>query len=64
MKLWFLVLVIVSLTLSLAVAEDNLQVNVVALFTGKAVVIVNKGKPQTLAVGQKSIEGIKLISAN
>jgi len=64
MKLWFLVLFIASLALSHAIADDNLQVNVVALFTGKAVVIVNKGKPQTLAVGQKSIEGIKLISAN
>jgi len=64
MKLCFLILAIASLSLSPAIAEDNLQVNVVALFTGKAVLIVNKGKPQTLSVGQKSIEGIKLISAN
>ena len=38
------------------------QVNVVGLFSGKAVVIVNNGKPQTLSVGQSSREGVKLLS--
>ncbi|MFA6178285.1 MAG: TIGR02281 family clan AA aspartic protease [Candidatus Methylopumilus sp.] len=59
-----LVACITCLWLTNAIAEENLQVNVVALYSGKVVVIVNKGKPQTLAVGQKSIEGIKLLSAN
>ncbi len=45
-------------------AEEATQVNVVALFNNKAVVIVNKGKPQTLAAGQKSKEGVKLIAAD
>ena len=40
------------------------QVNVVGLFSGKAVVIVNNGKPQTLSVGQSSREGVKLLSAD
>lgn len=40
------------------------QVNVVGLFNGKAVVIINKGKPQMLSTGQKSAEGVKLLSAD
>ncbi|HZV97509.1 MAG TPA: retropepsin-like aspartic protease [Methylophilaceae bacterium] len=40
------------------------QVNVVGLFNGKAVVIINKGKPQMLSAGQKSAEGVKLLSAD
>jgi aspartyl protease family protein len=39
------------------------QVNVVGLFNGKAVVIINKGQPKTLSVGQ-SAEGVKLIEAS
>jgi len=45
-------------------AEEGTQVNVVALFSNKAVIIVNKGKPQTLSTGEKSREGVKLIAAN
>ncbi|MGB4813160.1 MAG: retropepsin-like aspartic protease [Methylophilaceae bacterium] len=44
-----------------AVAET--QVNVVGLFTNKAVVTINGGKPKTLSVGQTR-EGVKLIAAN
>ncbi|MDP2248560.1 MAG: TIGR02281 family clan AA aspartic protease [Nitrosomonadales bacterium] len=40
------------------------QVNVVGLFTGKAVLVINNGKPKTLSVGQTSVEGVKLISAH
>jgi aspartyl protease family protein len=40
------------------------QVNVVGLFTGKAVLVINNGKPRTLSVGQSSVEGVKLISAD
>ncbi len=39
------------------------DINVVALTTGKAVVSIDGGKPRTLAVGQVSPEGVKLISA-
>lgn len=45
-------------------AIANTQVNVVGLFTNKAVLIINNGKPRTLSVGQVSPEGVKLISAN
>ncbi len=40
------------------------QVNVVGLFNGKAVLVINNGKPKTLSVGQSSEEGVKLISAD
>lgn len=45
----------------LAVAET--QVNIVGLFSNKAVVMINGGKPKTLSVGQTS-EGIKLLAAD
>lgn len=39
------------------------QVNIVGLYSGKAVLIINNGKPKTLSVGQTS-EGVKLLAAN
>ncbi len=39
------------------------RVNVVGLFSNKAVVIINGGKPKTMSVGQTS-DGVKLIAAN
>jgi aspartyl protease family protein len=39
------------------------DIHVVALTAGKAVVRVNGGKPQTLAAGQVSPEGVRLIEA-
>jgi aspartyl protease family protein len=44
-------------------AHADTQVNVVGLFTGKAVLVINNGQPKTLSVGQVS-EGVKLISAD
>ena len=40
------------------------DISVMALFTGKAVLIVDGGKPRTLSVGQSTPEGVKLLSAN
>jgi aspartyl protease family protein len=40
------------------------DVNVIGLFPGKAVVIIDGGKPRTLSNGQTTPEGVKLISAN
>ena len=40
------------------------EVNVVGLFSGKAVVVVNGGRQQVLSAGQKSPEGVRLISAD
>jgi aspartyl protease family protein len=38
------------------------EVNVIGLFPGKAVVVVNGGKPRTLKVGDATPEGVKLVS--
>ncbi len=43
-------------------AAANTQVNVVGLFSNKAVVTINGGTPQTLSAGQTK-NGVKLISA-
>lgn len=47
---------------NLAWAET--RVNVVGLFNGKAVLVINGNKPTTLSAGQSSAEGIKLLSAD
>lgn len=39
------------------------QVNIVGLFSNKAVLIINGGKPKTLSVGQSS-QGVKLLAAD
>lgn len=41
-----------------------LDVNVVGLFSGKAVVSVNRGAPRILSVGERTPEGVRLISAD
>lgn len=53
-----------SLLLISAYALADTQVNVVGLYSRKAVLIINNGKPQTLSVGQSSTEGVKLVSAD
>jgi len=44
-----------------AVAVD---VNVIGLFPGKAVITVNRGAPRTLSVGEKTAEGVVLVSTS
>jgi len=44
-----------------ALAAD---VSVVGLFGGKAVLVINGGKPRIVAVGQSTPEGIRLVSAD
>lgn len=39
------------------------RVNIVGLFSNKAVLVINDGKPKTLSVGQTS-EGVKLLAAD
>lgn len=39
------------------------DINVVGLMSGKAVVVINGGKPRMMAVGETTPEGVKLISA-
>lgn len=40
------------------------DVNVIGLFSNKAVVVINRGSPRTLSVGEATAEGVKLISAD
>jgi aspartyl protease family protein len=40
------------------------DVNVVGLFKGKAVVVINGGRPQVLSVDEKSASGVRLIAAD
>jgi len=40
------------------------DVNVIGLFPGKSVVVIDGGKPRTMSAGQTSPEGVKLISAD
>jgi aspartyl protease family protein len=40
------------------------EVNVIGLFPGKAVVVIDGGAPRTLSVGQRTPEGIVLLSAD
>ena len=51
------------ITFPMGVVLADTQVNVVGLFNGKAVVMVNNGKPQTLSIGQTSGE-VKLIASD
>ena len=40
------------------------EVNVIGVFPGKAVVTINRGAPRTLSVGEKTAEGVLLISSS
>jgi aspartyl protease family protein len=40
------------------------DVNLIGLFPGKVVVVVNRGAPRTLAVGDKTAEGVRVISVD
>jgi aspartyl protease family protein len=41
-----------------------LDVNVIGLFSGRAVIVVDRGAPRTLKAGESTPEGVKLISAD
>lgn len=49
--------------LSSYICMADTRVNIVGLFSNKAVVIINNGKPKTLSVGKTS-EGVKLLAAD
>jgi aspartyl protease family protein len=55
--------VAILLLLSASMAHAN-DITVAALFTGKAVLVVNGGAPRTISVGQSTPEGLRLISAD
>jgi aspartyl protease family protein len=55
--------ILTGLALALiAGAATATDVNVIGLFRGKAVVVVNGGKPRTLSAGEATPEGVKLVS--
>jgi aspartyl protease family protein len=53
----------VVLTLACAPVFAATSVNVVGLFPGKAVVVINGQTPRTLSVGDKTSEGVVLLTA-
>ena len=58
-----------SLSLAIAAALGSAgacatDVNVIGLFSGKAVVVINRGSPRTLSAGDTTAEGVKLISSD
>lgn len=57
-----LTLFVISMLISHSAVADT-KVNVVGLFTNKAIIMVNGGKPKTLSVGQ-TFDGVKLIAAD
>ena len=56
---WMVVAAALACTSAAAV-----DVNVIGLFPGKAVITVNRGAPRTLSVGEKTAEGVTLISTS
>ena len=63
LRLSLLIFLSVSALLLAHTASANTRVNIVGLFSNKAVMIINDGKPKTLSVGQ-SVDGVKLIAAD
>jgi aspartyl protease family protein len=56
---------IASVAALLSAADaHSADIAVTALFSGKAVIVVDNGKPRTMSVGQSTPEGVKLLSAN
>lgn len=51
------------LALSFSATADT-QINVVGLFSGKAILSINGGKPKTYAAGQSTPEGVRILSAD
>ena len=58
-KIWSLA----ALTLVLQAHVLAADIAVTALFNGKAVIVVDNGRPRTMSVGDSTPEGVKLIAA-
>jgi aspartyl protease family protein len=50
--------------LAAALPAAATEVTVIGLFPGKAVVVIDRGAPRTLAAGQRTPEGVVLVSAD
>lgn len=55
---------IAALLLAASESVHAVDLNVIGLFPGKAVVVVNRGAPRTLSVGQKAAEGVQLVAVD
>lgn len=55
--------IFLCLLLPFAAAAET-QINVVGLFSGKAILSINGGKPRIYSVGQVTTEGVRLIAAD
>jgi aspartyl protease family protein len=53
-----------ALAVLAALPAHAIEVTVIGLFPGKAVVVVDRGAPRTLAAGQRTPEGVLLVSAD
>ena len=54
-------LLLAAIILAIPAATD---VNVIGLFPGKALVVIDRGAPRMLSVGQRTAEGVLLLSAD
>lgn len=50
--------------LVVALPAGATEVNVIGLFPGKAVVVIDRGVPHTMSAGQRTAEGVLLIAAD
>ncbi len=53
-----------AVAVALALPADATEVTVIGLFPGKAVVVIDRGAPRTLAAGQRTPEGVLLVSSD
>jgi aspartyl protease family protein len=53
-----------ALAVLAALPVHAIEVTVIGLFPGKAVVVVDRGAPRTLAAGQRTPEGVLLVSSD
>ncbi len=63
LRQWILSLLMISASLQPLMAFANTRVNIVGLFSNKAVMMINGGKPITVSVGQ-TVDGVKLLAAD
>ena len=61
---WWLRITYCALLVCIADAAQALDVVVVGLFSGRAVVMINGGAPRTLSAGQSTPEGVRLVRAD
>lgn len=64
MKKSYFSLSLMTFALALSLPAHATRVSIVALFNGKAMVTVNNGSPKMLSEGDRTPEGVRLISAD